>query len=189
MTQPAAPSGVIMDADKIDRAMTRIAHEILERHRDVEDLVLVGIRRRGAVIATRIHELLELLLGHELPLAQIDISPWRDEPERRSGDPTHPDHAIPFDVDGRTIILVDDVLFTGRTIRAAIDAVFERGRPARVQLAVLADRGHRELPIRADYVGKNLPTSRAERVNVHVVEVDGDDAVLIAAPLEMEASR
>jgi pyrimidine operon attenuation protein/uracil phosphoribosyltransferase len=182
------PAKTILDEDGMRRALLRIAHEIVERT-EGDDVAIVGIRRRGAVIATRIHELLELLYAREIPLAQIDISPWRDEPERRSGDPRDPAHAIGFDVDGRTIIVVDDVLFTGRTIRAAIDAVFDHGRPARVQLAVLADRGHRELPIRADYVGKNLPTSRGERVNVHVHEVDGDDSVLIAAPVEAEVVR
>jgi pyrimidine operon attenuation protein/uracil phosphoribosyltransferase len=182
------PAKTILDEDGMRRALLRIAHEIVERT-EGDDVAIVGIRRRGAVIASRIHELLELLCSSRIPLAQIDISPWRDEPERRSGDPNDPAHAIPFDVDGRTVIIVDDVLFTGRTILEAIDAVFSHGRPARVQLAVLADRGHRELPIRADYVGKNLPTSRDERVNVHVTDVDGDDAVVITAPLEAEAVR
>lgn len=169
----------VLDEEGMRRALVRIAHEIVERTGG-QDVAIVGIRRRGAVIATRIHELLEPLVDHEIPVAHIDISPWRDEADRRTGDPLDPAHRIPFDVDDRTIILVDDVLFTGRTIRAAIDAVFDRGRPARVQLAVLADRGHRELPIRPDYVGKNLPTARNERVNVRVREVDGEDAALIA---------
>ena len=177
----------VLDEEGMRRALVRIAHEIVERT-DVRDVAIVGIRRRGAVIATRIHELLEGLVDHEIPLAHIDISPWRDDAERRTGDPSDAIHRIPFDVDERTIILVDDVLFTGRTVRAAIDAVFDHGRPARVQLAVLADRGHRELPIRPDYVGKNLPTARNERVNVRVREVDGDDATLIAVQ-EAEVAR
>lgn len=163
------------------RALTRIAHEIIERNPGDPAPALVGIHRRGAVLAQRLHAELERLLDVEVPLGDLDIGFYRDDVATRSEAPVlHASH-IDFDLAGRTIVIVDDVLYTGRTVRAAIDALFDYGRPDRVQLAVLADRGHRELPIRPDYVGKNLPTSRAEHVHVRVRELDGVDEVAIAS--------
>ena len=152
-----------------------------------EQLAIVGIHRRGAILARRIHELLVDLLERDVPLGDLDISFYRDDVGRRAEQPTVHSSHIDFDLDGRTIVIVDDVLFTGRTVRSAIEALFDYGRPAKVQLAVLADRGHRELPIRPDYVGKNLPTSRDERVNVHVEELDGVDEVRITEIAEVVA--
>jgi pyrimidine operon attenuation protein / uracil phosphoribosyltransferase len=178
---------VVLDGDDMRRTLVRIAHEIVERNDDPDRLAIVGIHRRGAILARRIHSLLRDLLEREVPIGDLDISFYRDDVGRRADQPVvHASH-IDFDLDGRTVVLVDDVLFTGRTVRAAIEALFDYGRPAKVQLAVLADRGHRELPIRPDYVGKNLPTSRAERVNVHVEELDGVDEVRIAALSEVTA--
>ena len=171
---------VVLDAEDIRRTLVRIAHEIVERTAG-EDLAIVGIHRRGAVLAARVRELVEGLIGSDVPVGDIDISFYRDDVGMRApGDHpvVHASH-IEFPVDGMTVVLVDDVLYTGRTVRAAIDALFDYGRPHRVQLAVLCDRGHRELPIRPDYVGKNLPTSRAERVNVRVNELDDVDEVTI----------
>jgi pyrimidine operon attenuation protein/uracil phosphoribosyltransferase len=174
---------VVLDSEDIRRTLVRIAHEIVERTAG-EDLAIVGIHRRGAVLASRVHGLIEELLdGTTVPLGDLDISFYRDDLNLRSGDAAHPVvHAshIEFPLEGATVVLVDDVLYTGRTVRAAIDALFDYGRPHRVQLAVLTDRGHRELPIRPDYVGKNLPTARAERVNVRVEELDGVDEVTIS---------
>jgi pyrimidine operon attenuation protein/uracil phosphoribosyltransferase len=174
---------VVLDSEDIGRTLVRIAHEIVERTAG-EDLAIVGIHRRGAVLAGRLHALVEdLLPDGAVPLGDIDISFYRDDLNLRSGDAAHPVvHAshIEFPLEGATVVLVDDVLYTGRTVRAAIDALFDYGRPRRVQLAVLTDRGHRELPIRPDYVGKNLPTARAERVNVRVDELDGVDEVTIS---------
>jgi pyrimidine operon attenuation protein/uracil phosphoribosyltransferase len=173
---------VVLDSEDIGRTLVRIAHEIVERTAG-EDLAIVGIHRRGAVLAGRVHALVEnLLAGMPVPLGDIDISFYRDDLNlRSSGDQpvVHASH-IEFPLEGATVVLVDDVLYTGRTVRAAIDALFDYGRPHRVQLAVLTDRGHRELPIRPDYVGKNLPTARAERVNVRVEELDGVDEVTIS---------
>ena len=169
---------VVLDEDDIRRTLVRIAHEIVEKHAG-RPVALVGIHRRGAHLAQRVHQLVEDLLETEVPLGDIDIAFYRDDLRSRSGAPVvHASH-VDFDVDGRTIVIVDDVLYTGRTARAGIEALFDYGRPARVQLAVLADRGHRELPIRPDYVGKNLPTARSERVNVRVAELDGADVVTI----------
>jgi pyrimidine operon attenuation protein/uracil phosphoribosyltransferase len=203
----------VLREDDLRRALTRIAHEIVERNPgapdgtvatdgtvanatnggalcaslDVPTPALVGIHRRGAFLARRLRDLLEDLLGVEVPLGDLDIGFYRDDVSRRPDTPiVHASH-IDFDVDGRTVVIVDDVLYTGRTVRAAIEALFDYGRPARVQLAVLADRGHRELPIRPDYVGKNLPTSRAEHVHVRVSELDGVDEVAIA-PASVEVS-
>ena len=172
---------VVLDAEDIRRTLVRISHEIVERNAG-EPVAIVGIHRRGAIIATRVHELLNELSGDGVPLGDVDISFYRDDLATRSPDRQPVVHAshIDFQVDGATIVLVDDVLYTGRTVRAAIDAVFDYGRPERVQLAVLTDRGHRELPIRPDYVGKNLPTARNERVNVRLEELDGVDEVTIA---------
>jgi pyrimidine operon attenuation protein / uracil phosphoribosyltransferase len=171
---------VVLDHDDLRRALVRIAHEIVERNSE-EPIALVGIHTRGAVLSQRLHGLVGELGGAEVPLGDIDISFYRDDVERRDPERAPVVHAshLDFDLSGRTVILVDDVLFTGRTVRAAIDALFDYGRPARVQLAVIADRGHRELPIRPDYVGKNLPTAPGERVNVRLEESDGVDEVTI----------
>jgi pyrimidine operon attenuation protein/uracil phosphoribosyltransferase len=175
---------VVLDDEDMRRTLVRIAHEIVERQGDPESLAIVGIHRRGAVLAGRLRELLGELLEAEVPLGDVDISFYRDDLSRRADAPVVNASHVDFDVDGRTVVIVDDVLYTGRTVRAAIEAVFDYGRPARVQLAVLVDRGHRELPIRPDYVGKNLPTSRAQRVNVAVRELDGADGVRITTPQE-----
>jgi pyrimidine operon attenuation protein / uracil phosphoribosyltransferase len=172
---------VVLDRDDVRRTLVRIAHEIVEKNRG-ESIAIVGIHRRGALLAGRLRELVADLLGEPVPLGDVDISFYRDDVGLRGGLPTQPVvHAshIDFAVEQTTVVLVDDVLFTGRTVRAAIDALFDYGRPARVQLAVLADRGHRELPIRPDYVGKNLPTARDERVHVRLDELDGEEEVTI----------
>jgi pyrimidine operon attenuation protein/uracil phosphoribosyltransferase len=169
---------VVLDEDDVRRTLVRIAHEIVEKSAG-EPVALVGIHRRGAHLANRLHQLVCDLLDEEIPLGDIDIAFYRDDLSSRGADPAvHASH-LPFRLEGYTVVLVDDVLFTGRTARAGIEALFDYGRPARVQLAVLADRGHRELPIRPDYVGKNLPTARTERVNVRVAELDGIDEVAI----------
>jgi pyrimidine operon attenuation protein/uracil phosphoribosyltransferase len=161
------------------RTLVRIAHEIVEKNADPDELALVGIHRRGAHLAGRLKRLVDDLLEADVPLGDVDISFYRDDVGTRTSEPeVHASH-LDFDLDSRTVVIVDDVLFTGRTVRAAIEALFDYGRPARVQLAVVADRGHRELPIRPDYVGKNLPTARSERVNVRVEELDGVDEVTI----------
>jgi len=172
---------VVLDHDDLRRALVRISHEIVERNEE-QPIALVGIHTRGAVLSQRLHALVGELGGTEVPLGDIDISFYRDDVERRDPERAPVVHAshLNFELEGRTVILVDDVLFTGRTVRAAIDALFDYGRPARVQLAVLIDRGHRELPIRPDYVGKNLPTAPGERVNVRLEESDGQDEVAIA---------
>jgi pyrimidine operon attenuation protein/uracil phosphoribosyltransferase len=179
---------VVLQEEEVQRALTRIAHEIVERNPQPPVPALVGIHRRGAFLARRVHALLEELLDAEIPLGDLDIGFYRDDVGTRPDAPVlHASH-IDFDVTGRTVVIVDDVLYTGRTVRAAIEALFDYGRPERVQLAVLADRGHRELPIRPDYVGKNLPTSRAEHVHVRVAELDGVDEVAIAPSTPVEAS-
>jgi pyrimidine operon attenuation protein / uracil phosphoribosyltransferase len=173
---------VVLDHDDLRRTLVRIAHEIVEKNPG-HGLALVGIHTRGAILASRLHALVGELSGSEVPLGDIDISFYRDDVDARApgGQPVvHASH-LDFDLNGRTLVLVDDVLYTGRTVRSAIDALFDYGRPERVQLAVLVDRGHRELPIRPDYVGKNLPTSRSERVNVRVDELDHVDEVTIGA--------
>ena len=172
---------VVLDHDDMRRTMVRIAHEIVEKNPGGA-IALVGIHRRGAALAQRLHALASELLEGEVPLGFVDISFYRDDLAIRGGGPTAPIvHAtqLDFPVDGRTIVIVDDVLYTGRTVRAAIDEIFDYGRPSRVQLAVLIDRGHRELPIRPDYVGKNIPTSQDQRVFVCVEELDGQDEVTI----------
>jgi len=179
----------VLDREDVRRTLVRIAHEIVEKT-EGKGVAVVGIHRRGAVLAARLRDLVAQLLGEPVPLGDIDISFYRDDVAKRSPDAQPVVHAshIDFPVEEATIVLVDDVLYTGRTVRAAIDAVFDYGRPNRLQLAVLADRGHRELPIRPDYVGKNLPTARSERVNVRVEELDGVDEVAID-PRPVEASR
>jgi len=175
---------VVLDGADMRRTLVRIAHEIVEGSPEAERLALVGIHRRGAVLATRLQHALSGLLDAEVARGDLDISFYRDDLSTRSGAPVvHASH-LDFEVDGRTVVIVDDVLFTGRTVRAALEALFDYGRPARVRLAVLADRGHRELPVRPDYVGKNLPTSRAERVEVRVEEIDGVDEVAIVSMQE-----
>jgi pyrimidine operon attenuation protein/uracil phosphoribosyltransferase len=177
---------VVLDRDDLRRTLVRIAHEIVEKNPGGADVALVGIHSRGAVLGERLHALVGELTGSEVPLGDLDISFYRDDVNTRAPGAQPVVHAshLDFDLDGRTVVLVDDVLFTGRTVRAAIDALFDYGRPERVQLAVLVDRGHRELPIRPDYVGKNLPTARDERVYVRVEEVDEVDEVAIAAAVE-----
>ena len=176
---------VVLDAEAIDRTLSRIAHEIIERNDDLFEVALVGIHRRGVPLAHRLRRLIDDRAGVELPLGQLDITFYRDDVQVRGGEaPLHPQPLVratrlDFALEGRTCVLVDDVLYTGRTIRAAVEALFDYGRPARVQLAVLCDRGHRELPIRPDYIGKNLPTSSGERVQVQLVEVDEVDRVLL----------
>jgi pyrimidine operon attenuation protein/uracil phosphoribosyltransferase len=179
----------VLEHDDVRRTLRRIAHEIAEKNPEAEGLAIVGIHTRGAVIARRLHAMLAELTGAEVPIGDIDISFYRDDvgaQEPAAAPVVHASH-IDFDLNGRTVILVDDVLFTGRTVRAGIDALFDYGRPERVQLAVLCDRGHRELPIRPDYVGKNLPTARGERVNVRLEETDGADQVTISEPSEVSA--
>ncbi|PKQ10110.1 MAG: bifunctional pyr operon transcriptional regulator/uracil phosphoribosyltransferase PyrR [Actinobacteria bacterium HGW-Actinobacteria-9] len=169
---------VVMDGEAIDRALTRIAHEILEANRGAENIALAGIVTRGAHIAERLAARIAQIEGTRVPVGSLDISFYRDDVGVRLNPEVHRTD-IPFEVEGRPLILVDDVLFTGRTIRAAMDAIMDYGRPDSVQLAVLVDRGHRELPIRADYVGKNVPTAGHERVRVLLTETDDSDSVLI----------
>jgi pyrimidine operon attenuation protein / uracil phosphoribosyltransferase len=173
-----ADEKVVLDGDAIRRTLVRIAHEVVEKHPD-RPLAIVGIHRRGAVLATRLHELIAGLHHDDVPLGDLDIAFYRDDIAIRRSAPEVQASHLDFALEGRTVVIVDDVLYTGRTVRAAIEALFDYGRPDRVQLAVLADRGHRELPIRPDYVGKNLPTARSERVNVRVRELDGADEVTI----------
>src|SRR5439155_10373296 len=183
----------LLDAEAIGRTLSRIAHEIIERNDDLDAVALVGIHTRGVPLAQRLRSLIEERSGEEVPVGQLDITFHRDDVHVRAGQaprraqPVVRDTKLDFDLEGRTVILVDDVLYTGRTIRAAIDALFEYGRPERVQLAVLADRGHRELPIRPDYVGKNLPTTRGQRVQVELMEVDEVDRVILVSEQEEES--
>jgi pyrimidine operon attenuation protein/uracil phosphoribosyltransferase len=181
---------VVLEHDDLRRTLRRIAHEIAEKNPEPARLAIVGIHTRGAVLARRLHTFLGELTGAELPIGDIDISFYRDDvgaKARSLAQPVVHDSHIDFDLSGRTVVLIDDVLFTGRTMRAAIEALFDYGRPERVQLAVLCDRGHRELPFRPDYVGKNLPTSRDERVNVRLEEIDGIDQVTISEARPAEA--
>ena len=171
----------VMDADRMSRALTRIAHEILERNRGVHELALVGIRTRGVPIARRLARALKEINGDDVPTGALDITLYRDDLMRTAvgPQPVIRRTEIPFSIDDRKILLVDDVLYTGRTIRAALDALIDFGRPRAIQLVVLVDRGHRELPIKADYVGKNVPTSSRESVQVRLQEIDGIDEVVI----------
>ncbi len=193
--EPAATAAarVLLDSEALDRTLSRIAHEIIEGNPGLDRVALVGIQTRGVPLAQRLRRLIAERAGEEVALGTVDITFYRDDVQVRGGEA--PRHAQPvvratrldFPLEGMTCILVDDVLYTGRTIRAAIDALFDYGRPARVQLAVLADRGHRELPIRPDYVGKNLPTSRSERVQVQLLEVDEVDRVLLVSTSEEDS--
>lgn len=172
-------SKVVMDADGIDRSLTRITYEILEKNKGVEDLVLVGIRRGGVYLAQRLQKKIAEIEKITIPLGVLDITLYRDDFSTSRQKPQPGKTDIPFSLDGKKVVLVDDVLFTGRTIRAAMDALIDFGRPKLIQLAVLIDRGHRELPIRADFVGKNLPSSLWEAVSVNLTEKDGKDEVII----------
>jgi len=172
---------VVMDADRISRTLTRIAHEIVERNKGTDDLALVGIRTRGVPIARRLARTLREITGQEVPTGALDITLYRDDLMRHAVGPQPQVRKteIQFSIDERKILLVDDVLYTGRTTRAALDALIDYGRPKAIQLIVLVDRGHRELPIKADYVGKNLPTSPEESVRVRLLEIDGEDEVVL----------
>ena len=172
---------VVMDADRISRALTRIAHEIVERNRGIDELSLVGVRSRGVPLARRIAKALQNIAGDEVQTGALDITLYRDDLMRHAvgPQPLVRRTEIPFSIDDRVIVLVDDVLFTGRTTRAALDALIDFGRPRAIQLVVLVDRGHRELPIKADYVGKNLPTARRENVHVRLTDTDGVDEVSV----------
>ncbi len=174
---PGAVQGIVMDEATIDRALTRMAHEILEKHKGVEGLALVGIRSRGVPLAQRLAAKIRGIEGREVPVGFLDINLYRDDLSTIAEHPVLRKTEISFSVDDRKIILVDDVLFTGRTIRAALDALIDLGRPRLIQLCVLIDRGHRELPIRADFVGKNIPTSRDQKISVLLSESDGRDVV------------
>ena len=188
MAAPAQAARLLLDAEALNRALRRIAHEIVEGNPELDAVALVGIHTRGVPLAHRLRRLIEEFTGRAVDLGTLDITFHRDDVVVRGGEaPRRPQPVVKstrldFPLEGKTIVLVDDVLYTGRTIRAAIDALFDYGRPARIQLAVFADRGHRELPIRPDYVGKNLPTAKDERVSVQLLEVDEVDAVLLLSP-------
>jgi pyrimidine operon attenuation protein / uracil phosphoribosyltransferase len=192
MTAASTTEKVLLDAEAISRTLSRIAHEIIEANLELDEVALIGIQTRGVPLAQRLRRLIAERADEEVELGSLDITFYRDDVQVRGGEA--PLHAQPlvratsldFPLEGRTCVLVDDVLYTGRTIRAAIEALFGYGRPARVQLACLVDRGHRELPIRPDYVGKNLPTSRGERIQVQLLEVDEVDQVLLVPTPEEE---
>jgi pyrimidine operon attenuation protein/uracil phosphoribosyltransferase len=187
MTSPESTPGAtreVLDADDVQRALTRIAHEILERNKGAADLVLLGIPTRGVPLARRLAERVAAVEGAPVPVGALDITMYRDDLRLRPARALERTDVPPGGIDGEAVVLVDDVLFSGRTVRAALDALSELGRPRSVQLAVLVDRGHRELPIRADYVGKNLPTALRETVRVLLAERDGRDAVLLGATAE-----
>lgn len=169
----------ILEKDDIKRALIRLSHEILEKNKNAEDLAIVGIKTRGAYLAQRLAKSIEEISGHKLPLGALDITLYRDDLTMIAEQPVIHKTEIDFDIDGKTIILVDDVLYTGRTIRCALDELIDFGRPKAIQLAVLIDRGHRELPIRADYAGKNVPTAQDETIQVKLEEIDGQDEVVI----------
>ena len=172
----------VLDESALDRALTRIAHEILERNGGAKDLAFVGLRTRGVTLAHRLADKIAHIDGAHLPVGTLDITLYRDDLTTIGPQPVLKGTDIPTSIDGRTVVLVDDVLFTGRTVRAALDAIIDLGRPRMIQLAIVVDRGHRELPIRPDYVGKNLPTSRRESVAVRLREHDGEDRVVIEEP-------
>jgi len=170
---------LIQSSEEIDKSLKRMAHEILEKNKGGKDLVLVGIRKRGVTLAKRLSAKIKEIAGLEVPIGALDINLYRDDLSEVASQPILRKTEVPFSVKDRKVILVDDVLYTGRTIRAALDAIIDLGRPCFIQLAVLLDRGHRELPIRADYVGKNVPTSRKELIEVKLVEDDGIDEVIV----------
>jgi pyrimidine operon attenuation protein/uracil phosphoribosyltransferase len=170
----------IMDQDQMRRSLIRIAHEIVEKNKGLDDVVLIGVQRRGVPMAERMQKYLSEIENREVPVGELDITLYRDDLTLKADQPIVGRTHIPFDVSGKKVILVDDVLYTGRTVRAALDALIDMGRPQNIQVVVMIDRGHRELPIRADYVGKNVPTSSKEVVHVKLVEVDGVDQVVIA---------
>jgi|SRR5215831_868437 len=174
-------AAIVLNASAIQRALTRIAHEIAERNDVSSSVVLIGIQRGGVLLAERLSKTLQGIWGQSVPAGSLDVSMHRDDLDRRAAPEIRPT-LIPFDVSGKTVVLVDDVLFSGRTIRAALDALNDFGRPRRIQLAVLVDRGHRELPIKADFVGKNVPTSLSESVVVKLAETSGTDEVIIEKP-------
>jgi pyrimidine operon attenuation protein / uracil phosphoribosyltransferase len=174
-----SPSSRIIDSQGIERSLTRLAHEILERNKGAETLAIIGIRTRGEFLARRLAKKITSIEARDIPVGVLDITLYRDDVRLNLTQPILKGTDILFDINGRNVILVDDVLFTGRTIRAALDCLIDLGRPATIQLAVLLDRGHRELPIKADFVGRNLPTAREEEVQVHLAECDGEDAVLL----------
>lgn len=180
------PKAIILTADEVRRALTRIAHEIIERNKGAENLALIGVHTRGIPLARRLAEKLSSLEGVDVPTGMLDITLYRDDLSEVAQQPIIRETQVPFDLRDRRVILVDDVLYTGRTVRAALDALIDLGRPAGIQLAVLVDRGHRELPIRADYVGKNLPTAASEVVKVKLQETDDVDSVEL---WDMEALR
>ena len=180
-TQRFREKAQVLDEAALDRALTRIAHEILEKNDGAADVAFVGLRTRGVSLAHRLAAKILKIDGSDLPVGTLDITLYRDDLDMR-GAPVVRGTDIPFSIKGKTVVLVDDVLFTGRTIRAALDALIDLGRPRMIQLAILIDRGHRELPIRPDYIGKNLPTSRRETVSVRLREHDGDDRVVIVEP-------
>lgn len=171
-------SPILLNASAINRVLTRIAHEIAERNDDSKAIVLVGVQRGGVFLAERLSKLLEGIWGHSIPVGKLDVSMHRDDLGQQPAPNVHPT-VIPFDISGKTVILVDDVLYSGRTTRAAMDALTDFGRPSRIQLAVLVDRGHRELPIKADFVGKNVPTSRSENIDVRLREDGGEEVVYL----------
>ena len=170
---------IIMDKDQMERTINRMAHEIIEQNRGIENICFVGIRTRGVPLARRLADYLRLIEGKDIPVGVLDITLYRDDLSMISHQPVIKGSELGFEIEGASIILVDDVLYTGRTVRAAIDALLDFGRPQQIQLAVLIDRGHRELPIKADYVGKNVPTSKEEIIKVSFEEIDGEDSVKI----------
>ncbi|MEW6183720.1 MAG: bifunctional pyr operon transcriptional regulator/uracil phosphoribosyltransferase PyrR [Bacillota bacterium] len=174
----------ILDAEGIRRSLTRMAHEIIEKNKGVENLALIGIRRRGVPIATRLAQLIREIEGRDLPVGSLDITLYRDDLTQLSYQPLVYRTEVDYQVTGKRVILVDDVIYTGRTVRAALDALMDLGRPVVIELAVLVDRGHRELPIRADYIGKNVPTSSKEVISVLIREIDGEDRVVINERVE-----
>lgn len=180
------PVKIIMTAEDIRRTIARISHEIIERNKSMSDLVLVGMRTRGVPLAGRLANNIHTFEGVQIPVGALDISLYRDDLDSLAFKPVVNSTQIPTDIAGKTIVLVDDVLYTGRSARAALDALIDYGRPGTIQLAVLVDRGHRELPIRADYIGKNIPSSRSEEIRVELTEIDGRDQVAILPGTEEE---